>query len=296
MPLKFSVGRVCLSADVLSVAGSVAGDMEAEYNPFVSGDEVMVIIPEGDERAGCTIIGRLNNGLDRWPGGIAGQDATLNNFAFKRTRAPFIHEFADSYMLRNATSNAFFSISRDGQLLMSNADHAFLSMTPDFIGMQSGDAQMLIQMDLGAGNIVLQAGKLKPPSTTTLTIGADTTFFSAGTVEFHTAGQYGVEHAASAEGVANMVYNVLVAMWSVLIAPLESAVVGATGSKVFATPLTAFIDPAAIITAMNTGLAASGTASIAPFAAAVAAALAAKVPGDSSGTMPSVGSPGLLIG
>src|SRR5258708_21906914 len=52
---------------VCRVAGWCAGNGEAEYFPFVSGDEVVVHVPEGDERAGCIITGRCNSQIDRFP-------------------------------------------------------------------------------------------------------------------------------------------------------------------------------------------------------------------------------------
>lgn len=288
------------------VAGHVAGNMEAEYYPFVQGDEVLVAIPEGDERAGCTIIGRLNNGLDLWPGGIAGQDATQNNLAFRRIRAPYVLEFAESYLMRSPATGAFLSMTQDGQVTISNADHAFLSLTPDFIGIQNGDASLIVQLNNHSQGVVLQASPpLAPPTdgstpivgTTTLTISENSTLLSDGTFTMNVAGQYGIEHAASAEGVANVVYNVLVAVWPPFIVAMEALVAPTPGSKLIPPgTLEAVFSAAAMALAMNTGLATAAGFDITPFAAAIAAALAAKVPGDVTGTLPSVGSPGILIG
>ena len=286
------------------VAGQVAGNMEGEYYPFVPGDEVLVVVPEGDERAGCTIIGRLNNSLDQWPGGIAGQDATQNNIAFKRIRAPYVLEFAESYLVRSPATSAFLSFTQDGQVTLSNADHAFLSLTPDFIGIQNGDASLLLQLDMTQQAIVLQAAPPLVPSatnpvvgTTTLTLAENSTLLSNGTITFNMAGQYGIEHATSAEAAANMIYNVMLAMWTPLVTALNLMVTNPPGDPLFVPgALLGLLNPLAFQLAMNTGLAAAAASSIEPFAPAIAAALAAKVPGDITGTLPSVGSPGILIG
>lgn len=276
------------------VSGMVAGNMEAEYHPFITGDEVIVVIPEGDERAGCTIIGRLNNEIDQWPGGIAGQNAADNTFAFRRIRTPYILEFASSYLMRSAGTGAFLSMTQDGQVTLANADNAFLSLTPDFIGIQSGDASLLLQLDLHQHGIVLQVAPPLVPTTppvigsTTFTIAENSSLLSTGTFTFNCSGQVGTEHAASAEAVANMLFNVLSVMW----APWVAVINGAPPLA----PLAQLVTPAAILAAMNGGIAAAGAGSIAPFAAAIAAALAAKPPGDITGTLPSVGSPGILIG
>src|ERR1019366_2087115 len=79
---------------VCRVAHEVAGNGEGEWFPFIEGDEVIVLIPEGDETAGCVIMGRLNQEIDFWPTIVAGQDPRLNNFAFRRMRTPYIFETA----------------------------------------------------------------------------------------------------------------------------------------------------------------------------------------------------------
>jgi hypothetical protein len=87
-----------------------AGAGEAEYSPFGPGDEVLVAIPEGCERAGCVIISRLTNSLDVLPATVAANDITQNNISFKRTLTPFIHEVGGTYTIRSATTGATFAI------------------------------------------------------------------------------------------------------------------------------------------------------------------------------------------
>jgi hypothetical protein len=287
------------------VAGSVAGNFEAEYYPFQAGDEVIVLVPGGDERAGCTIVGRLNNELDQWPGAVAGQDATQNTFGFRRMRCPFITEFASSYMLRSAGTGSFLTMTQDGQVVIADSSKNTMSLTSDFVGMMTGDSTLVMQLNLNTNQVVLQASSPPTPTTavpdpipgafTTLTIDpTSSSILAQGTFSINTVGNQAIEHATSAEAVANMIYNVMVAMWEPMIAVLSAAVVGAPGSPVFAVPLTPFINPAGLITAMLSGLSQCSTFDITPFAPAIAEALVAKANAD--GTMPSVGSPGFLIG
>lgn len=281
------------------VAGSVAGDMEGEYYPFQAGDEVIVLIPQGDERAGCTIIGRLNNELDLWPGGIAGQDATANSFGFRRMRCNYITEFAGSYMLRSAGTGSFLSMTQDGQVIMADSSKNSIALTPDYIGMISSDGMLVMQINLNTNQVVLQAADIKTPGAhTTLTIDTlSSSLLAQGTFGINTAGNQAIEHATSAEAVANMIYNVMAVMWDLVLAGLENPllVTPAPGAPLFAAgSLQAFINPETLIPVMEAGLAQCAVFDITPFAPAIAAALVAKL--NPTGTTPGVGSPGFLIG
>lgn len=152
VPVRCRVGSAC------------AGNGEGEWNPFVEGDEVMVLIPEGNERAGCVIVCKLNNAIDRFPmESVAGQDPTTNSFAFQRRRTPFIQEFAGPLFLRTALSEAFISIDAAGTVLIRDGENSAFQMSPDLIGMQgpSGDGsppRFLFQGDLTGERISLQMG------------------------------------------------------------------------------------------------------------------------------------------
>ena len=91
------------------VSSQNAGSGEGEYSPFGPGDEVLVAIPEGNERAGCAIIGRFNNAHDVFPQQVAGQDITNNDTTVRRLKTPYVLETAASYMVRSALSGASFS-------------------------------------------------------------------------------------------------------------------------------------------------------------------------------------------
>lgn len=146
------------------VGSTIAGNGEGDYFPFVQGDEVVVAIPEGNERAGCVIISRLNNGIDKFPmQSVAGQDPTTNSFAFRRTRTPYVEERAGPIFMRSALNGAFFSIDTSGVITLRDGEASVFQMSPDVVGIQgpsSGDAppEFLMQMNLTDRQYSLQVG------------------------------------------------------------------------------------------------------------------------------------------
>lgn len=146
------------------VGGRSAGNGEGEWDPFVEGDEVFVGIPEGNERAACVILGRLNNQLDRFPmNSVAGQDPTTNAFAFTRRRTPFLQEYAGPIMLRSAMTGAFFSVDTAGVVTIRDGEGAAIQLSPDLVGMQGPSSatsppRFLFQCDLNASRTTLQQG------------------------------------------------------------------------------------------------------------------------------------------
>ena len=148
----------------------------SQHFPFISGDEVVVAITQGDERAGNLIIGRCNQAKDTWPTVVAGQDATKNSFAFTRTRSPYVFETASSWMVRSAGTGAYIAMGVDGSITITDADKAFLSFNPDFIGFQDKTGALLLQLDLQDGNVAVQASTAKltvdPTASTWLSLGS----------------------------------------------------------------------------------------------------------------------------
>lgn len=186
------------------VAGGVAGNGEGEWFPFLASDEVVVGIPEGDENAGCVILGRLNNQIDAFPTLVAGQDPSTNTFAFRRLRTPYVVETASSYLVRSASTGAFLGIDPSGAVTMSNADAAFLSLRADFLGLQNGEGDVLLQLQTEAKEVILQAVG------TRLTLGdAASTFATSGTLDFSTSGQVPSGHAVTLEQVVVLMVNFL---------------------------------------------------------------------------------------
>lgn len=263
------------------VSGTVAGNGEAEWFPFVSGDEVVVLVPEGDERAGCIIVGRCNGQIDRFPTTVAGQDVTKNAVAFRRVRCPYVFETADSYLVRGATAGNFLLLEKGGNATLADGFKDFLHVGADFVGLQASDADgaptLLLQLNKNDGVATLEAtggGKLAQ--------GVDglASWYTTQTLSLGAGGMVACEHAATVEGMANVLAGILVglaafsapfALSALSAPPVAQAVVAAALSLAAGTPLTPAV----------TG--------------AIQAALAAK-PQNTAGLTPSVGSPSLLIG
>jgi hypothetical protein len=254
------------------VAHEVAGNGEGEWFPFIGGDEVIVLVPEGDETAGCTIVGRLNQEIDAWPKQVAGMDSTANNFAFRRLRTPYVIETAASYLIRSATTGAFMGISQTGALTFSNADNAFLALGADLLGMQNADGDVLLQIDVGAKQIVLEAAGTKM-----VLDAAASSLYTTGTLALGTSGNQASEHATSVESVLVLLEALLTAIGSTMPGPLTGAGLAAAAIPLVGAAVTAAaalpLDPAVVLPALTAALAVP------------------KVPG----ATPGVAAPGLLI-
>lgn len=190
------------------VAGAVAGNGEAEWYPFVPGDEVIVVIPEGDERSGACIIGRLNQELDAWPLIVAGQDTTKNTFGFRRMRTPFIVETAAAYLIRSALTGSQIGIDSEGKVIINDGDQGSLAIGPEAIGMSSGDTESFVTIFPPSKEVYLGAG------TATFLLGSDSKFISQGGISFATLGGSANGSAVTAEQVVAFVINVLAVLAS----------------------------------------------------------------------------------
>lgn len=146
------------------VGGQVAGNGEGDWNPFVEGDEVLVAIPEGDERAGCVIIARLPNGIDKFPmESVAGQDPTTNTFAFSRRKTPRVEEMNGPILWRSAKSEGLISLDTAGVFTVRTGDRAVFQMSPDVIGIQgpsdeSTPPEIVMQLNLTDKQFSLTVG------------------------------------------------------------------------------------------------------------------------------------------
>jgi hypothetical protein len=259
------------------VAHEVAGQGEGEWYPFVAGDEVQVLINEGAETAGCTIVGRLNQEIDVWPQKVCGLDATANTFGFRRMRAPYFIETASSYAIRS-TTGAFVAIDTKGMVTLSNADNAFLTLSANLIGLQNGDADVLLQIDVDKKHIMLEAA-----GTQFVIDGKQSSLSTQGALAIGTMGSQASDHATTIEAVANFLAVVLAAagaasgglppallvFFAQFAAPTAGATLGALLEAAAAKP----IDPALL----------------------AAIKLALSTP-KSSGSVVGVGAAGLLIG
>lgn len=284
------------------VGSQVAGAGEAEYHPFLQGDEVVVVIPEGYEDAGCVIIARLNNNDNAFPmDSVAGQDPTTNTFGFSRRRTPFVHEYAGPVILRSALSSALITIDATGHITLKDSEGAAIQLSADVIGIQgpsdpSTPPEFLLQLDLTHRHFVLQVGDAVmtlsasdgSPEVNTITV--------PGAMTIGTIGNPPIEHVATTESVANVLEKLFAEL---------AATIAAGGSV---TPLTG-VTLAGLITAWLAAPTFPGvwaTAAAAPLGAisttlpTIIAGLFAASPPKPTGipyqTFPGIGAPGLLVG
>lgn len=225
------------------VAGAVAGDAEADWFPFVSGDEVLVAIPEGDERAGATIIGRLNQELDAFPLVVAGQDVTKNTFGFRRMRTPFIVETAASYLIRSATTGAQIGIDSEGKVIVNDGDQGMITIGPEAISMSSGDGETFVTLFPPTKEAFIGAGS----TTFDLIDGSDSKFISQAGISFALLGGTANQTAVTAEQVVAFVMNVLAqlaTMSAFTAGPLSAAVYGVAPPTSCQTSIASIIGPA----------------------------------------------------
>lgn len=232
------------------VGGQVAGNGEGEWHPFVKGDEVLVACPEGFEDAGAVIFARLNNALDTFPmDSVGGQDPTTNSFAFRRRRAPFLEEVAGPIVFRNALTGSLFSLDEKGNVTLKDSENSALQIGADVIGFQGPSTQtsppeFLLQLDLTGEHFVVQvkdaifniASSTASPEQSTLSV--------PGPFAFGTGTNAPIEHATSAEAVANVIQQAFVAFAALTtsnVGPLSGASFGPAILAWIATPAFAAI-------------------------------------------------------
>lgn len=253
------------------VGSSVAGQEEGEWFPFLEGDEVLVAIPEGNERAGCTIIARLNQEIDRWPRTVAGQDATKNTFAFRRLRTPYILETAHSYMIRSALTGAGITIDAKGNLFVVSGDKHQLLFTADFIGLREGEGEALIQIDTEDKEVLIQSKAAQ-----FLFSSVATTLSTPGSFTISASGSGAPQHAVTLEQVINLFVNFLYFM--------------KTAFPTIASDFTTLMNPATFPEPLQAQLVTWLTAAAAP------TPLTAATPGGMMGILPLVFGPTGIIG
>lgn len=146
------------------LGGQIAGAGEGEYFPFLAGDEVMVLLPEGREDAGAVVVARLSNRLDAFPmDSVAGQDPTTNSFAFRRRRTPHLEEFAGPITFRNALTGALFSLDSRGGITLKDGENSTLQISADAATLQGpsdeqSSPRLLLQLNFTEERALLQVG------------------------------------------------------------------------------------------------------------------------------------------
>lgn len=287
----------------------VAGQGEGESYPWMPGDEVLVAIPEGNERAGCVILGRLNNGTDKAPTNVAGQDPSKNSFGYRSMKAPFITECAGPWVVRSSVAGSFIGLDDKGQVTIRDGQGAGLQLAPDHFSYSGPGANgpmtapdCLLQLDVTNRRFTLQAGDA------VFTICGSQASPQANAINvpsgliIQTGGNAAQEHAVSTEAVFNIVVQTLNALSVVLAAAGAVPVVG--GAVPVGAFLAAFLNQAASSSTFLpiAALASAGTSLVPTLGAAIQAgflAMSAQKPPATPGPgqlSPGLGSPATFIG
>ncbi len=281
-----------------------AGAGEAAWFPLLAGDEVFVILPEGDPRAGALIVSRANNAYDPFPfDSVAGVDPTMNSLAVLRTRPAVTIESGATVMLRSAAAGAFFRLDAKGGITSRDGSTGVLQQSADLWGYQSGPGDAFHQFDLNAQRYSWQIGSA---NATFCGDGADVATQGRSIVKLPgpcTLAMGGldqnnaVEHAASTESVVNLLVQVLALVGANIAVANPGPLTGAALAPLL-NALTTPTVQAAIVAAIQAAAVQPQASSI---AAALFAALAtptakpAGVPGFGQ-LQPGLGSQGLVIG
>lgn len=268
------------------VSSSIAGDGEGEFHPFVGGDEVLVLLPQGRPDAGPVIVGRLNNSRQKFPTSIAGQDCTKNTFGFRRARTPRIEELAGPIQLRSALTGGFVSIDASGIATIRDGSGGALQLSPDVFGYQSSDAASLFQIDLSGKRAMLQVGDARFILGGTGSLPSGSSVYAPQNFSMMSGSNAAAEHAISTEAVCNLLTQFGLALLAVM-APAYAGAVSAVPTPFPGSPMTplaapfaaalaaAFANPTAVEAAIASAVA---TPQVPAVAAALVAAFAAALP------------------
>lgn len=181
------------------VAMRLSGVGEGEWSPLIDGDEVLVALPEGMESAFPVIIGRLSNGIDKFPTNVAGVDVTTNAVAFAKQRPAMLIETDSGYLIRSSATGAQIGIDLAGQVVIGGGGGGQLFLSDDALGFVGGSTA--VQAYPAKNQVVLRAGDAQ------LEIGSATKLSTTGTVEIGSAGLGAVGHAISVEQVVALLAN-----------------------------------------------------------------------------------------
>lgn len=189
------------------VASFISGSLEGSWYPFGPGDEVIVVIPQGDEKSGPVIVGRLNQKLDKFPTQVAGMDPTENKLGFMRMRAPFVFETASGFLIRSVVTNAQFGIDDTGRFLVNDGSGSRFMLSSDVVGLETADAACVLQLKTDAKEAVLRGGEAR------MTLGDSSNITVPGTLNIGTSGSAGLGHAVTIEQVIVLIEQVLNAIF-----------------------------------------------------------------------------------
>jgi phage baseplate assembly protein gpV len=265
------------------VASFVAGNGEGEWHPFVGGDEVIVGIPEGNTRAGCVILGRLNNAKDVWPAMVAGQDATKNATAFRRLITPYALELGAGLIFSQPLTHAQLALDDAGNWTMADGAGDSFFMNASGVGFQTSGTGAFVQLDPSKNQVHMNAG-----GTDFLLDAKASTYLSAGTLSIGTSGIGATGHAITTEQFTAFLEAFFIAMGTLLGQPPFASMSITNGST-----LGAIFSQANVLLFMNAAIPQAQTFALTTELPLIATALA--VPQDPTGTVPSIGKPGLMF-
>lgn len=284
-PLPYPLVNVTLQPSGVQVSCRVgsqsAGAGTGEWNPFIAGDEVLVAVPGGDEREGCVILCRLNQGLDTFPRVVGGNDVTGNTVNFKRMVEPHIVESGTAIMLRVASVGSFLSLDPLGNVTATNGSGHYLALHDDQLTLQTKDTSCTVQLNPSSQTVFLQA------KTTQLLLQPDqgaSHLLTQGTMSLVTSGGgYAPGHAVTIEQVVNLLNVFLLLAAAASTPPAGNPI---TLTAFFASFLTPATLPGIIAAAASAGFLTPDLSS------AITAGLASQTP-DPTGVLPGIGRPGL---
>ena len=241
-PLPWPTVLVTLQPSGVQVAcrvgGTQSGTGEAHWRPFVPGDEVLVCIPQGDEREGCVIVCRMSQGRDAFPPMVAGNDATKNNFAFDRFIPPYILESGTAILFRIPTHGSFISMDATGNITLADGNGDHLALTSDMLSLTSSDTETIVQLNQAKKQVYLQAGA--GGTNLLLDSGGASQFLTSGALKINVAGGgYPLGFACNSQQAIALIEGVLTAFGLALVAADPTATtpltVGALGLALTAT-------------------------------------------------------------
>jgi hypothetical protein len=208
-PLVDVVLQPSKSVITCRVGADVAGKGEGSYFPFVAGDEVLVALPEGSERASPVILCRLNNQADSFPTTVAGQDPKKNAVAFRRQRPPQVFECAGPMIARNSTTGAMVAIDGNGGVTIRDGSANVVQLSADTVTVQSGDAKFLFQFDLSGGRGTLQVGDAILSLASSTAQQQKSALVTPGPLTISTSTQPAAEHVLTTEAMINLFVELL---------------------------------------------------------------------------------------
>jgi hypothetical protein len=173
--------------------------LEASWNPFGAGDEVLVVMPGGSLLAPPVIVGRLNNELDGFPEKVAGKETNQNNLGFTRSRIPFIFETSSLWMVRSALTGAMLGIDELGNLTIRDGEGSALQFGPSGFAMQDkeGTGQIALNTVEGFASMWIRNTLIKMD-------GTEMNIAASGNVAISSAGNVPVLHAITLEQLINV--------------------------------------------------------------------------------------------